>query len=98
MIDDAKALQLSRDAYTGSTTYFDANIRNDLERDIRQFQSKHSSDSKYMAESYRARSRFYRPKASSVRRMASAPPATLRGVSTSSTRTSHLPPCVRASR
>ena len=72
MIDDAKALQLARDAYTGSTTYFDANIRNDLERDIRQFQSKHSSDSKYMAESYRARSRFYRPKTRSMVRSAEA--------------------------
>jgi len=72
MIDDATALRLARDAYTGSTTYFDANVRNDLERNIRQFQSKHGPDSKYMSESYRARSRFFRPKTRSMVRSAEA--------------------------
>lgn len=72
MMDDAKALQLARDAYSGSTTYFDANVRNDLEKDLRQFQSRHSPDSKYMAESYRSRSRFYRPKTRAMVRSAEA--------------------------
>ena len=72
MIDDSTALRLARDAYTGSTTYFDANVRNDLERNIRQFQSKHGPDSKYMSESYRARSRFFRPKTRSMVRSAEA--------------------------
>lgn len=62
MIDDDRALQLARDAEKGSTMYFDANIRPQLERDIRQFQSRHAPDSKYMSDAYKSRSRFYRPK------------------------------------
>lgn len=62
MIDKAKALQLARDAFRGSTDYFNANIRPQVERDIRQFQGRHNPDSKYLSESYRARSKFYRPK------------------------------------
>lgn len=62
MIDKTKALQLARDAFNGSTNYFNANIRNQLERDIRQFQSRHSPDSKYMSDAYKSRSRFFRPK------------------------------------
>ncbi len=62
MIDKAKALQLARDAFRGSTDYFNANIRPQLERDIRQFQSRHNPDSKYLSDAYRARSKFYRPK------------------------------------
>lgn len=62
MIDDAYALKLAREAYDGSTTYFDTNIRNGLEKDLRQFQGKHSSDSKYMSDAYRSRSRLFRPK------------------------------------
>lgn len=62
MIDDTKALQLARDAFHGSTNYFNANIRPQLERDLRQFQSRHNPDSKYMSDAYKTRSRFYRPK------------------------------------
>ena len=62
MIDATNALQLARDAYTGSTAYFDANIRPELERDLRQFQSKHPRDSKYLSDGYKTRSRFFRPK------------------------------------
>ena len=62
MIDDKRALQLARDAYRGSTDYFNANIRPQLERDIRQFQSRHNPDSKYLSDAYRSRARFYRPK------------------------------------
>lgn len=72
MIDDTTALQLARDAESGSTTYFDANIRPNLERDIRQFQSRHAPDSKYMSEAYRSRSRFYRPKTRAMVRNAEA--------------------------
>ena len=39
MMDDTTALQLARDAESGSTTYFDANIRPNLERDIRQLRA-----------------------------------------------------------
>ena len=62
MIDDTKALQLARDAFRGSTDYFNANIRQQLERDLRQFQSRHSPDSKYLSDAYRSRSKFFRPK------------------------------------
>lgn len=72
MIDDDKALQLARDAEKGSTMYFDANIRPQLERDIRQFQSRHSPDSKYMSDAYKSRSRFYRPKTRSMVRTSEA--------------------------
>lgn len=62
MIEPANALQLARDAFSGSTSYFDANIRPELERDLRQFQSKHPNGSKYLSDSYKGRSRFFRPK------------------------------------
>lgn len=62
MIDSTKALQLARDAFAGSTNYFNANIRPQLERDLRQFQSRHASDSKYLSDAYKSRSRFFRPK------------------------------------
>ena len=62
MIDDAYALKLAREAYDGSTNYFDTNIRNGLEKDLRQFQGKHSSDSKYVSDAYKSRSRLFRPK------------------------------------
>lgn len=62
MIDDIKAVQLARDAFKGSSTYFDANIRPQLERNLRQFQSRHSPDSKYQSDAYRSRSKFFRPK------------------------------------
>ena len=62
MIDAATALKLAREAYNGSTNYFDANIRNNIERDIRQFQGRHAPDSKYLGDAYRSRSRLFRPK------------------------------------
>lgn len=62
MMDDVRALKIARDAYEGSTNYFSANIRLQLERDLRQFQSRHNPDSKYMSEAYKSRSRLFRPK------------------------------------
>lgn len=62
MIDPKRALQIARDAFRGSTDYFNANIRPQIERDLRQFQSRHGPDSKYMSEAYKSRSRLYRPK------------------------------------
>ncbi len=55
-------LQLARDAYSSSTSYFDANIRAQIERDLRQFQSQHPNDSKYLSDAYKGRSRLFRPK------------------------------------
>ncbi|HQR20029.1 MAG TPA: hypothetical protein PKV98_04130 [Burkholderiaceae bacterium] len=55
-------LVLARDAYSEATSYFDSGVRSEIEADIRQFQSQHPSGSKYLDPSYRARSRFFRPK------------------------------------
>ena len=62
MIDDAKALSLARDAFNGSTSYFDGNIRTRIEQDIRRFQSRFPSGSKYLSDGYKTRSRIFRPK------------------------------------
>ena len=62
MINDETALRMASEAYDGSTTYFDANIRLRIEQDIRRFQSKFPSGSKYMSDGYKARSRIFRPK------------------------------------
>lgn len=59
---DVDWLTLSRDAYRGSTQYFDSSIRRQLEQDIRQFNGEHPMGSKYQHESYRTRSRLFRPK------------------------------------
>lgn len=57
-----KALSLAREAYSGSTDYFDNNIRNRVEKDIRRFQSRFPSGSKYESDAYKHRSRIFRPK------------------------------------
>lgn len=61
-VDAPDWLSLARDAYRGSTTYFDSSIRRQLEQDIRQFNGEHPLGSKYLHESYRTRSRLFRPK------------------------------------
>lgn len=69
LMTNSRALQLARDAFSGSTNYFDANIRPQVEKDLRTFQSKHASDSKYCSEAYRTKSRLFRPKTrSAIRR------------------------------
>lgn len=55
-------LQLAREAYNGSTNYFNASIRHQIEQDIRQFQGLHPRGSKYMADVNKSRSRIFRPK------------------------------------
>jgi hypothetical protein len=55
-------LELARDAYSTSTTYFDSNIRSQVEKDLRAFQSLHAPGSKYLSDAYKARSRIFRPK------------------------------------
>lgn len=62
MMDNDRALRLAKDAYTGSTSFFDTSIRPQLERDLRMFQSRHGADSKYHSEAYRTRSKLFRPK------------------------------------
>lgn len=55
-------LALARDAFTGSTTFFDSSIRPQIESAIRQFQGIHPTNSKYHSDAYRSRSRLFRPK------------------------------------
>ena len=59
-------MRIAKDAYDASTTYVDANFRKQWEDALRMFQSKHPTDSKYNSESYRYRSRLFRPKTRSV--------------------------------
>src|SRR3990172_2284690 len=55
-------LKLAQEAYSTSTTYFDSSIRSQIESDIRQFNSQHPLGSKYYSDSYKSRSRLFRPK------------------------------------
>ena len=65
-------LTIARDAFVGSTNYFDNSIRFDIEQDIRQFQSVHPAGSKYLTDTFRARSHFFRPKTRSAIRKGEA--------------------------
>jgi hypothetical protein len=55
-------LELARQAFTGSTTYFDSSVRKQVESAMRQFQGIHPVGSKYHSDSYKIRSRLFRPK------------------------------------
>lgn len=57
-----RAMDLARDAYRASTDFFDASVRTDIERDLRQWQGLFSRDSKYESEAYRGRSRLHSAK------------------------------------
>lgn len=71
--DDTKWLAIARDAYSTSTDYFDANIRTQLEKNVQMFRSKHPMGSKYHSDSYRFRSKIFRPKLrASIRKTAAA--------------------------
>lgn len=59
---DAELLRYARDAFTASNTYFDASIRPEIERDLRQFQSLHAADSKYLTPAWKGKSDVFRPK------------------------------------
>ena len=55
-------LKRARDAFDGSTSYFDSNIRSQVEANLRQVQGKHPANSKYHSDSYKGRSKLFRPK------------------------------------
>lgn len=59
-------LKLAKDAYARSTTYFDNNYRKQWEDGLRMFNSQHPRDSKYNSDSYKYRSKVFRPKSRSV--------------------------------
>jgi hypothetical protein len=55
-------LGIARDAYSESTTFFDAGVRREIEEDLRRFYGLHPSGSKYLSPAYAHRSRFFRPR------------------------------------
>jgi len=55
-------LDYARNAYIESTTWFDANKRRQIERNIDNFHSRHASGSKYKSDAYKGRSRLFMPK------------------------------------
>ncbi len=59
-------LQITQSAFKDGRAYFDAGVRNEIEKDVRQFQGLHPLGSKYMSDAYKSRSRFFRPKTRSV--------------------------------
>lgn len=55
-------MSMAREAFTTSTTFFDSSIRKQVESNIRQFQGIHPAGSKYHSDTYKSRSRLFRPK------------------------------------
>ncbi len=55
-------LSLANDAYHEANSWFDANIRRDMETNIAHFQNKHAPGSKYYKDSYKHRHKGFRPK------------------------------------
>lgn len=60
--DDHYWLSLARDAYETSTDYLDANIRNQWEASIAHQNNEHAPGSKYHTDTYKLRSKTFRPK------------------------------------
>lgn len=59
-------LQIARDAYETSESWFDAAVRSDLERNIAHFQNRHAPGSKYYSDMYKYRAKGFRPKTRAV--------------------------------
>lgn len=55
-------VNLARDAFSASSSYFDTNVRSRIINDIKQFQSEHPEGSKYYTDAYRLKSKLFRPK------------------------------------
>ena len=65
-------LQIARSAYTGSTDWVNANLRNKWERNLRSFNNQHPTGSKYYSNEYKHRSKLFRPKSRASLRNAEA--------------------------
>lgn len=59
-------LRLAKDAYDTAISFVDTNFRKQWENNLRMFQSKHPLGSKYLSESYKYRSKNFRPKTRSM--------------------------------
>lgn len=67
--EDDAWLDMARDAHTQSTDWFDASLRKNVEKAMAHFNNRHAPGSKYHSESYKFRSKGFRPKTrASVRR------------------------------
>ena len=72
-LKDKDWLGLAREAYESSTEYMDANLRDQWEKNISNFNSQHPSGSKYLTPAYDKRSTLFRPKTrSSIRHLEAA--------------------------
>lgn len=69
-------MSMARDAYGTSDDWFDAALRNDMERNIAHFQSKHAPGSKYYSAQYKYRAKGFRPKTRTIVRKNEAMAAT----------------------
>ncbi|HEY8359100.1 MAG TPA: hypothetical protein VIL30_16715 [Ramlibacter sp.] len=65
-------LGLAREAMSSSTDYFDSSIRKQVESAIRQFQGVHPVGSKYHSDTWKTKSRLFRPKTRAMVRKAEA--------------------------
>ena len=62
-------LMMARDAHHQSTDWFDASMRQTIEKAMAHFSNRHAPGSKYYADSYKYRAKGFRPKTrSTVRR------------------------------
>lgn len=61
-------LKLAKEAYDASTTYVDNNYRKQWDDNIRMHKSQHPVGSKYYSDSYKYRSRLFRPKTRAMTR------------------------------
>lgn len=67
--DGVNWLAIARDAYETSDDFFGSSLRKQIEKNIDLFNSRHPSGSKYHLDSYKFRSKIFRPKTrSSIRR------------------------------
>ena len=60
--DGDEWLSMARDAFTQSTDWFDASLRQTIEKSQAHFANRHGLGSKYFADSYKYRSKGFRPK------------------------------------
>jgi hypothetical protein len=61
-VDNDLFLRRAREAYDASTSYFDTNYRRKIENSLRHFSNRHHKGSKYYNDSYKYRSKGFRPK------------------------------------
>lgn len=69
-------VNMARDADSSSSSWFDTNVRDRVIQDIRQFQGEHPAGSKYHTDSYKLRSKLFRPKTRTAIRKNEATAAT----------------------